>query len=60
MRLTWKGEGVDEPGFDGRGRRVVAVDPRYFRPAEVRALLGDACKARNKLGWKPQHPSRNS
>jgi GDPmannose 4,6-dehydratase len=33
--------------------RVVAVDPRYFRPAEVDTLLGDASKARQKLGWQP-------
>ena len=54
MTLIWRGNGVDESGFDGRGRRVVAVDPRYFRPTEVSALLGDASKARNKLGWKPK------
>ena len=54
MPLSWRGKGVDESGFDGRGRRVVAVDPRYFRPTEVSALLGDASKARNKLGWKPK------
>ena len=54
MTISWKGTGVDEVGFDGSGRKVVAVDPRYFRPAEVETLLGDATKAREKLGWTPR------
>jgi GDPmannose 4,6-dehydratase len=54
MRLRWEGEGVDEKGFDQDGRCLVAVDPRYFRPAEVETLLGDASKARERLGWVPQ------
>jgi GDPmannose 4,6-dehydratase len=54
MRIDWEGEGVDEVGTDhATGRVVVRVDPRYFRPAEVESLLGDASKARHKLGWKP-------
>jgi len=52
--LRWTGDGVDEKGFDKDGRRIVAVDPRYFRPAEVETLLGDASKAGAKLGWEPQ------
>ena len=54
IAVSWKGTGVDEVGFDGSGRRIVAVDPRYFRPAEVETLLGDATKAREKLGWTPR------
>ena len=54
IRVTWKGEGVDEKGYDDLGRCIVAVDPRYFRPTEVETLLGDATKARQKLGWKPR------
>ncbi len=54
MAITWRGEGVEEKGFDPAGRCVVAVDPRYFRPTEVETLLGDASKAREKLGWVPQ------
>ena len=50
--ITWKGEGVDEKGYDSHGRCIVAVDPRYFRPAEVETLLGDPTKAREKLGWQ--------
>jgi len=52
MKIEWKGEGVDEVGIDRRsGRTLVRVDPRYFRPTEVETLLGDATKAREKLGW---------
>jgi GDPmannose 4,6-dehydratase len=54
LRITWRGRGVNEEGFDERGRRIVAVDPRYFRPAEVASLQGDASKARTKLGWQPK------
>jgi GDPmannose 4,6-dehydratase len=54
FRLTWRGKGVDETGTDRDGRVVVRVDPRYFRPAEVETLLGDASKAREKLGWRPK------
>jgi GDPmannose 4,6-dehydratase len=54
MSVRWKGSGADEKGYDAQGRCIVAVDPRYFRPAEVETLLGDATKARQKLGWKPK------
>jgi GDPmannose 4,6-dehydratase len=53
--IVWSGEGVDEKGVDREsGRVVVEVDPRYFRPTEVETLIGDASKARDKLGWKNQ------
>ena len=51
VKLKWSGKGLDEKAIDGAGRVRVAVDPRYFRPAEVETLLGDASKAKNKLGW---------
>ncbi len=54
MAIEWKGEGVDEKGYDEKGRCVVAVDPRYFRPTEVESLLGDPTKARTLLGWMPK------
>jgi GDPmannose 4,6-dehydratase len=54
MEITFEGEGVNEVGRDRTGRVVVAVDPRYFRPAEVETLLGDPTKAKEKLGWVPQ------
>src|SRR6266571_89740 len=52
--IGWKGKGAEERGCDQKGRCIVAVDPRYFRPAEVESLLGDAGKARQKLGWAPK------
>ncbi len=52
MRIEWQGEGADEVGIDAAsGRTLIRVDPRYFRPTEVDTLLGDATKAREKLGW---------
>ena len=56
MTIEWKGEGLNEVGIDKVSKRVViAVDKRYFRPAEVEQLLGDSSKARQELGWKPKH-----
>lgn len=53
--IAWEGEGLDEIGIDtNTGKRVVAVDPKYFRPAEVETLLGDATKAKTQLGWEPK------
>jgi GDPmannose 4,6-dehydratase len=54
IEVSWKGEEVDEKGYDQHGRCIVSVDPRYFRPTEVETLLGDASKAREKLGWTPK------
>ena len=54
MAIKWRGTGADEKGFDDKGRAIVAVDPYYYRPAEVETLLGDASKARAKLGWSPK------
>lgn len=54
LKLTWTGTGADEKALDESGKAIVAVDPRYFRPAEVETLLGDASYAHNKLGWKPR------
>jgi GDPmannose 4,6-dehydratase len=58
MPLRWEGSGVDEKAFlvnvDGTERVVVAVDPRYFRPAEVETLLGDPSKAKKQLNWSPK------
>ena len=54
ITIRWSGEGVDEKGFDVSGKCIVSVDPRYFRPTEVESLLGDASKARDKLGWTPK------
>ena len=51
--IVWKGEGADEKGLDQKsGEVLIEVDPRYFRPTEVEALIGDPRKAHNKLGWR--------
>lgn len=56
MEIEWQGEGVNEKGIDKKtGKTVIAVNPKYFRPAEVELLLGDSTKARTKLGWKPEY-----
>ena len=65
VQIRWEGAGVEEIGYVGAiagnnapgleaGQKIVAIDPRYFRPAEVDTLLGDPSKAKAKLGWEPQ------
>jgi GDPmannose 4,6-dehydratase len=54
IEVRWEGEDVDEKGYDQNGKCIVSVDPRYFRPTEVETLLGDASKAKAKLGWSPK------
>ena len=67
LSIEWRGEGEQEEGFvvaqtgdatkaglDLVGKRIVAVDPRYYRPAEVETLLGDPAKAKEQLGWEPK------
>ncbi|WP_263079920.1 GDP-mannose 4,6-dehydratase [Endozoicomonas sp. Mp262] len=64
IAIQWEGEGVNECGYVAEihgdnapalkvGQKIVAVDPRYFRPAEVETLLGDPSNAKTKLGWEP-------
>jgi GDPmannose 4,6-dehydratase len=54
IHIHWKGEGVNEIGYDkNTGIEYVFIDPRYYRPAEVELLIGDATKAKTTLGWKP-------
>jgi len=54
ISISWKGEGVDEKGYDQSRKCIVQVDSRYFRPTEVETLLGDPTKAKEKLGWTPK------
>ena len=55
MDIEWIGEGLNEFGVDNNsGKVVVRVDSKYFRPAEVETLLGDATKAKQKMGWEPK------
>lgn len=54
ISIRWEGEGPDEKGLEEKtGQIIIAVDPSYYRPTEVSELLGDASKAREKLGWEP-------
>ena len=53
--IEWRGKGIEETGVDSKsGKTMVRIDPQYFRPTEVDELIGDASKARQKLGWKPK------
>lgn len=52
IALSWGGRGAREHALDASGKKVVAIDQRYFRPTEVDNLLGDPSKAKKKLGWK--------
>ncbi|MEM1416420.1 MAG: GDP-mannose 4,6-dehydratase [Myxococcota bacterium] len=53
--VAWEGEGVDEVGRDRKsGKVIIAVDPKFFRPAEVELLIGDPSKAKRQLGWEPE------
>jgi len=55
MKIAWEGEGLDEVGIDKLTKKtVIQVNPKYFRPAEVETLLGDASKAKEKMGWEPK------
>jgi len=54
MEITWRGQGLDEQGVAPDGRVIVRVNERYFRPAEVDSLRGDAARAREKLNWQPK------
>lgn len=54
MPITWKGKGIDEKGYNSDGKPFVEISQRYFRPAEVETLLGDATKAKKNLGWSPK------
>lgn len=55
MDLEWRGEGVDEVGYDRESKtEIIRIDPAYYRPAEVDLLIGDFTKAKNEIGWEPK------
>lgn len=55
LHIEWKGDGLDEVGVEKfSGKPIIRVDSKYFRPTEVETLLGDATKAKEKLGWEPK------
>ena len=56
INIEWKGKEENEKGYDkASGKVLVEIDPKYFRPAEVDLLVGDATKAKQKLGWEPKY-----
>jgi len=54
INLTWKGEGINEKGYNKNGEKIIQINPEFYRPAEVQLLLGDASKAKKELGWEPK------
>lgn len=54
INIRWIGKGIEEKGIDSEGNVLVEIDPRYYRPAEVNELKGDATKAKKELGWEPK------
>jgi len=54
ISIGWRGRGIDQEGHDSKGKCIIRIDPKYFRPTEVTSLLGDAAKAQRQLGWKPR------
>ena len=55
MKIIWKGKGIKEKGFDENNNCIIECSKKYFRPAEVDTLIGDASKAKKILKWKPKH-----
>ena len=55
MKINWKGKGLNEKGYDKNGNCIIECSKKYFRPAEVDSLIGDASKAKRKLKWSPKH-----
>jgi GDPmannose 4,6-dehydratase len=53
IKIEWQGKGLEEIGYVN-GKKVIIVDPRYFRPTEVDSLIGDSSKAKKKLNWSPK------
>lgn len=54
IKITWRGDGIYEEGFDQNGKKIIAINEKFFRPREVNILLGDSTMAKEKLGWKPK------
>ncbi len=55
IHIQWKGEGLNEVGYDQHGRELIVISEEFFRPSEVDFLLGDCTKARTDLGWYPEY-----
>ena len=58
IEIIWQGKGINEKGTNKKtGKVIIEIDSKYYRPAEVQTLLGDASKAKNLLGWNPNGTS---
>jgi len=55
IKITWKGSETNEKGYDQDGKLIIKVNEKYFRPNEVRLLLGDSSLAKKELGWEPEY-----
>ena len=55
MKIRWKGKGIKEKAFDENNNCIIECSKKYFRPAEVDTLIGNAAKAKKILKWKPKH-----
>ncbi len=55
MKIKWKGKGINEKGYNSKGKCIISVNKRYFRKSEVESLLGDATQAYKVLKWKPKY-----
>ena len=55
MKIKWKGKGINEKGYNSKGKCIISVNKRYFRKSEVESLLGDASQAYKVLKWKPKY-----
>jgi GDPmannose 4,6-dehydratase len=56
VSIKWEGKAENEKGIDSAtGKTLIEIDPKYYRPAEVDLLVGDATKAKEKLGWVPTY-----
>ena len=54
MKITWKGKGINEKGYDDKNNIIIECSKKYFRPSEVQTLLGNPLKAKKILKWKPK------
>jgi GDPmannose 4,6-dehydratase len=54
IKINWEGEGINEVGYNSEGKKIIAINPKFFRPNEIHKLRGDSSKAREVLGWKPK------
>ena len=54
MKINWEDKGLNEKGYNENGKKIIEINPKFYRPAEVKILLGDPSKAKKELGWEPK------